>query len=149
MKWPYALIIIPVLVLGWVGTGFRFNTDDVIDNVKLSANSFLFIVDPVVHLTLNRTVTKEYVLSKTKISYNYTFVHVYDSSATKFFLQELIINIPEDTTFYYDYDGWGYLYGGKRITEHAKFCNIPYDDLFEMAGADIITVYMCGEGYIY
>jgi len=141
MKWLWIPIVVGVLLLGCSFTNFRF------DEVKLSMDSFPFITNPIVHLTLNRTESKKYILSKTEIFYDYTFVHTYDSSSTKFILQELIIDIPEDTTFYYEYTGWGYSYGGKRITEHAKFCNIPYDDLLKMANAPTITVYMCGKGY--
>lgn len=144
MKWQYGIFgLIVLLMLGCVAPDFRF------DEVKLLTDSFPFIIDtdPVVHLTLNRITYKEFLLSKTVISYDYVFVHAYDSSSTKFILQELIIDIPKDTTFYYIPTGIVYSYGGKSITEYAKFCNIPYDDLLEMSNAPTTTVYMCGTGY--
>ena len=139
MKWLYALIIL--LMLGCIGANFNF------DEVKLFVEPFPLIIHPAIHLTLNRTTIKELMFSKTVISYDYTFKHVYDSSAVEFNLQELIIDIPKDTTFYYMSTGWTYSYGGESITEHAKFCHIPYDDLLKMANAPTITIYMYGKGY--
>jgi len=141
MKGSYVLIVLLALILGCAATDFR------LEEIKYEVSSFPFIRDSAVHLTLNHTAIKKYVFSKTKTSYNYTFVHVYSSSAIKFIVQELIIDIPEDTTFYYEYMGRGYSYGDTRVTEFAKFCNIPYDDLIEMANALTITVHMYGEGY--
>ena len=126
---------------GCIAPGFGFN------EVKLLTDSFPFITDPVVHLTLNRTTIKEFMFSKTVISYDYTFKHIYDSSAIEFNLQELIIDIPEDTTFYYAHTSRVYSYSGKSITEYAKFCNISYDDLLKIADAPTITIYMYGKGY--
>ena len=141
MKGLLCVLIVILLIPGCIGTNFRF------DEVKLLTDSFPFIVDPIVRLTLNRVTTKEFMFSKTVISYDYVFVHTYDSSAIKFILQELIIDIPKDTTFYYTPTGLVYSYSGKSITEYAKFCNIPYADLLKMANVPTITVYMYGKGY--
>ncbi len=140
MKWVYALIGIVSLALICSGTR-------VFGYVKLTTDSFPVITDPMVNLTLNRTGLKRYIFSKTIITYSYMLIHTYDSSATEFNVQQLIIDIPEDTTFYYKYKGRGYLYGGADITEYAKFCDIPHNDLVETADAEVIVVYMHGGGY--